>query len=98
MISKYSVFFVGTRRINAIFMSKKFSVPLTSESVYIRSGWRSFPSTFFTVYIPLLNEKRQTGQRGRREEGGREEERKRTAGGRDVQIEVEESKKRKRDD
>jgi hypothetical protein len=33
MISKYSVFFVETRRINAIFMSKKFSVPLTSESV-----------------------------------------------------------------
>ncbi len=33
MVSKYSVLFVETRRINAIFMSKKFSVPLTSESV-----------------------------------------------------------------
>ncbi len=33
MISKYSVFFVRTRRINAIFILKKFSVPLTSESV-----------------------------------------------------------------
>ncbi len=33
MISKYSVFVVGTRRINSIFMLKKFSVPLTSESV-----------------------------------------------------------------
>ncbi len=33
MISKYSVFVVGTPRINSIFMSKKFSIPLTSESV-----------------------------------------------------------------
>jgi len=33
MISKYSVFVVGTRQINSIFMSKKFSVLLTSESV-----------------------------------------------------------------
>ncbi len=33
LISKYSVFMVGTRRIISIFMSKKFSVPLPSESV-----------------------------------------------------------------
>jgi hypothetical protein len=33
LISKYSVVIVGTRRINLIFMSKKFSVALTSESV-----------------------------------------------------------------
>jgi hypothetical protein len=33
MISKYSVFVVGTHLINSIFMSKKFSVSLTSESV-----------------------------------------------------------------
>ncbi len=33
LILKYSVFIVGTRQINSIFMSKKFSIPLTSESV-----------------------------------------------------------------
>ena len=49
LISKYLVFIVGTRRINSIFISKKFSVPLTSESVTPgQAGW-SFPSTFFTV-------------------------------------------------
>jgi hypothetical protein len=29
---EYSVIIVGTRRINLIYMLKKFSVPLTSES------------------------------------------------------------------
>ncbi len=33
MSSKYSVLVVGTCRINSIFKSKKFSAPLTSESV-----------------------------------------------------------------
>jgi hypothetical protein len=47
--SKFSEFIVGTRRINSICMSKKCSVPLILEYCVIRSGWRSFPSTLFTV-------------------------------------------------
>jgi hypothetical protein len=49
--SKYSIFIVGTRRINLISMSKKCSVTLTLEYCVIQSGWRSFPSTLFTVCV-----------------------------------------------
>jgi hypothetical protein len=49
LISKYSVIIVGTRQINLIWMSKWFSVPLILEYCVIRSSWRSFPSTLFTV-------------------------------------------------
>ncbi len=49
MISKYSVFFVGTRRINAIFMSKKFSVPLTRESVTSGQAGGVFCQLFYSV-------------------------------------------------
>ncbi len=47
MISNYSVFVVGTRRINSIFMSKKFSVPLTSESVTSGQAGGAFRQLFF---------------------------------------------------
>ncbi len=47
MLSKYSAFVVGTRRINLIFMSKKFSVPLTSESVTSGQAGGVFRQLFF---------------------------------------------------
>jgi hypothetical protein len=49
VISKYSVFVVGTRQINSVFMLKKFSVPLTSESVTSGQAGRVFHQFFFTV-------------------------------------------------
>ncbi len=42
------------RRINLISMLKKCSVTLMLEYCVIRSGWRSFPSTLFTVLPPGL--------------------------------------------
>jgi hypothetical protein len=47
MLSKYSAFVVGTRRNNLIFMSKKFSVPLTSESVTSGQAGGVFRQLFF---------------------------------------------------
>ncbi len=48
MISKYSVFVVGARRINSIFMLKKFSVPLTSESVTSGQAGGVFRQLFYS--------------------------------------------------
>ncbi len=48
LISKYSVFIVGTRQINSIFMSKKVFRPPYKWVCYIRSGWRSFPHFFYS--------------------------------------------------
>ncbi len=52
MISKYFVFVVRTRRINSIFMSKKFSVTLTSESVTSGQAGGVFRQLFFQC-IPI---------------------------------------------
>ncbi len=46
----YCVFVVGTRRINLIFMSKKFSVPLTSESVTSGQAGGVFRQLFYSVH------------------------------------------------
>ncbi len=47
--SKYSILIVVTRRNTSLCLSKNSSVPLILEYCVIRSGWRSFPSTLFTV-------------------------------------------------
>jgi hypothetical protein len=52
MISKYSVFVIGSRLINSIFMSKKFSVPLTSESVTSDQAGGVFRQLFLQCIIP----------------------------------------------
>ncbi len=51
MISKYSVFVVGTRRINSTFRSIKFSVPLTSESVTSGQAGGVFRQLFFQCWL-----------------------------------------------
>jgi hypothetical protein len=56
MISKYSVFVVGTRRINSTFRSKKFSVPLTSESVTSGQAGGVFRQLFFQWLFVFLQE------------------------------------------
>jgi hypothetical protein len=48
-ISKYSVSIVGTRQINLIFMSKQFSVTLTSESVTSGQAGGVFRQLFYSV-------------------------------------------------
>jgi hypothetical protein len=58
MPSKYSIFIVGTHRINLISMSKKCYVTLILEYCVIRSGWRSFPSTLFTIVFQKSHAKR----------------------------------------
>ncbi len=55
MPSKYSIFLEETRRINLISMSKKCSVTMILENCVIRSGWRSFPSTLFSVWGFCIN-------------------------------------------
>ncbi len=54
MISKYSVFVVGTRRINSICMSKKFSVTLTSESVTSGQAGGVFRQFFSQCIFDML--------------------------------------------
>jgi hypothetical protein len=51
MISKYSVVVVGTRRIILIFMSKTFSVPLTSESVTSGQAGGVFRQLFYSAVL-----------------------------------------------
>ncbi len=49
LILKYSVLIIGTCQINLIFMSKKFSAPLTSESITSAQAGGVFRQVFFTV-------------------------------------------------
>jgi hypothetical protein len=61
MISKYSVFVVGTRLIYSIFMLKKFSVPLTSESVTSGQAGGVFRQLFSQCILKYWNIKDTVG-------------------------------------